>query len=264
MKTSEKISPLFLSVTAFLILLPLSFLVLWSISSKWLYPAVLPQQLAVKPFIQMIHDSSFLPAIMNSFVIAFATTFLTLVIALPAANYFAFQQQFSQRVVEVMIYLPLILPAVALITSSQVIFLKLGLNGSFFGVVLIHTYFCLPYGMQILLESYRQLGEGYRLTARSLGASRWLTFWQISWPLLRPGIATSASLVFIVSFSQYLPTFFIGGGRIVTLPLLLLPYANNGRYGIASAYSLLFLVCTIIGVLFLRKLIGGVQRGTKR
>ena len=118
--------------------------------------------------------------------------------------------------------------------------------------------------MQILLESYRQLGEGYSLTAQSLGAKPWSIFWQITWPLLRPGLTAAASLVFIVSFSQYLPTFFIGGGRIVTLPLLLLPYANNGRFGLASSYSLVFLGCTMVGVFIFKKAIGGIQRGTKR
>jgi putative spermidine/putrescine transport system permease protein len=139
--------------------------------------------------------------------------------------------------------------------------LELRLTGTFLGIILIHTYLCLPYAMQLLLESYRQLGEGYNLTAQSLGAGPWMTFWQITWPLLRPGVSTAAGLVFIVSFSQYLPTFFIGGGRIVTLPLLLLPYANNGRFGLASSYSLVFLGCTWLGVFILKKVIGGVNNG---
>lgn len=264
MKLSTKRNNLLLIIVALIVLIPLFLLILWSFSGKWMFPAIWPQKITFKVFKQMLSEPNFLPAILNSFVIALAVTIITILIALPAARFFAFQKKLSQRLVEVVIYLPLILPAIAIITSSQVLFLQLRLTGTFFGIILIHTYLCLPYAMQILLESYRQLGEGYRLTAQSLGGKPWTIFWQITWPLLRPGLSTAAILVFIVSFSQYLPTFFIGGGRIVTLPLLLLPYANNGRFSLASTYSLVFLICTMIGVFILKRVIGGKQRGIKR
>ncbi|MDT2640400.1 ABC transporter permease subunit [Enterococcus dongliensis] len=264
MNASSKKSSFLVGISAGLVLFPLILLVLWSFSKKWLYPNIWPQEMGISIFQQMSNEPNFLPASLNSFVIASATTITSLLIAVPAARYFAFQRTISQRLIEVIIYLPLILPAIAVITSSQVLFLQLHLTGTFGGIILIHTYLCLPYALQILLESYRQLGEGYSLTAQSLGAKPWSIFWQITWSLLRPGLTAAASLVFIVSFSQYLPTFFIGGGRIVTLPLLLLPYANNGRFGLASSYSLVFLGCTMVGVFIFKKAIGGIQRGTKR
>ncbi|MGM0166551.1 hypothetical protein IGI39_001511 [Enterococcus sp. AZ135] len=264
MKLSMKRNYFLLFLVAAMIVFPTLLLFCWSFSAEWMYPAIFPQEFSGKIYNQMINEPNFWPAVINSFVIAFATTLVSMVLALPAARYFAFQKKMSHRFIEIIIYLPLILPAIAIITSSQVIFLQLHLTGTFLGIILIHTYLCLPYTMQILLESYRQLGEGFSLTARSLGAKPWSIFWQITWPLLRPGILTSATFVFIISFSQYLPTFFIGGGRIVTLPLLLLPYANNGRFGLASSYSLVFLGCTLVGVFILKIAIGGIQSGTKR
>lgn len=235
-----------------IIVLPIIVLALWSVSGKWIFPALIPQKVDFNTIKHMINDPIFFPSILNSFVIASSTTVTSLAIALPAARYFAFQKDLSSRVVEGVIYLPLILPAIAIVTSSQILFLKFHLTGTFLGIVLIHTYVCLPYAMQILLESYRQLGEGYYLTAQSLGAKPWYIFHHITWPLLKNGVGTAATLVFIVSFSQYLPTFFIGGGQIITLPMLLLPYANNGRLVLASSYSIVFLICTLIGVFILK------------
>ncbi|OJG46547.1 hypothetical protein RV04_GL000975 [Enterococcus hermanniensis] len=259
----KRISFIFLAIIALLIILPLSLLFFWSFNGKWMYPTVFPEQYTLKVLHQMISETNFFPAILNTLVIALGATIGSLLIALPAARYFAFQKKWSQRFVEILIYLPLILPTIAITTSSQILFLRFHLTGSFSGIILIHIYFCLPYAMQILLESYRKMGEGYSITAYTLGAGSLRTFRLVTWPLLRPGIITSASLVFIVSCSQYLPTFFIGGGRIVTLPLLLLPYANNGRLGIASAYSLIFLGCTIVGVFILKMMIGGMNHGRK-
>lgn len=264
MRSASKRKSLLLIIVALIVLIPLALLILWSFSDKWMYPAIWPQKITIKVFKQMLNEPNFFPATLNSLVIALMLTIITILIALPAARYFAFQKRISQRFVEVVIYLPLILPTIAIITSSQVLFLQLHLTGTFFGIILIHTYLCLPYAMQILLESYRQLGDGYCLTAQSLGAKPWRIFYQITWPLLRPGLSAAATMVYIVSFSQYLPTFFIGGGRIITLPLLLLPYANNGRFGLASSYSIAFLICTMIGVFIIKNIIGGKQRGIKR
>lgn len=263
MKIKKRISFIFLGVIALLITLPLTLLFFWSFNGKWMYPAVFPEQYTLKIFRQMLQEPNFLSAILNTVLIGMGATIGSLLIALPAARYFAFQKKWSQRFVEILIYLPLILPVIAITTASQILFLKFHLTGSFSGVVLIHIYFCLPYAMQILLESYRKMGEEYSATAYTLGAGSLRTFYLVTLPLLRPGIITSASLVFIVSCSQYLPTFFIGGGRIITLPLLLLPYANNGRLGIASAYSLIFLGCTLIGVFMLKMMIGGISHGSK-
>lgn len=240
-----------------MILLPIFVLFLWSFSTKWIYPALFPEAIGLNHVKQMIAEPNFWPSILNSSWIAFLTTGLSLLLALPAARFLAFQKVVSKRWLEFIIYLPLILPAIAIITSTQLLFIQLRLTGTFTGIVLLHTYFALPYAMQILLNSYQQLGEEYQLTAQTLGAKSWQIFWQISFPLLRPGIMTAASLVFVVSFSQYLPTFFIGGGKIITLPLILLPYANNGRFGLASAYSLVFLLLTMIGVFGLKKILGG-------
>lgn len=264
MNATIKRHPIWVIIVIVGVCFPIALLFLWSFTSKWMYPAIFPQTFSLQTFFQMLDEPNFFPAVINTLVISLGTTLTSLLIALPAARYLAFQHHWSQRVIEISIYVPLILPAIAIITSSQVLFLQLHLTGSFVGVILIHTYFCLPYAMQILLASYRQLGEGYQLTAESLGAKPGMIFWQITWPLIRPGIITASSFVLIISSSQYLPTFFIGGGKIITLPLLLLPYANNGRLALASSYSLIFLTCMLFGLFILKRLIGGSYRGNKR
>lgn len=243
-------------VSLLLICLPLLVLLFWAINVSWMYPAIFPSQLGLKNLWLTSQEPNFWPGVLNSFFIASCATAVTLAIALPAAKFFAFQPFFSSKVVELFIYLPFILPAIAVITSTQTLFIQLYLTGTFTGIVLIHTYFMLPYALQILVESYLKMGQGYEQTAKTLGASFSQTFFQVTFPQLRPGISTAAGLVFIISFSQYLPTFFIGGGRIVTLPLILLPYANNGRFGLASVYSLLFLLTSLLGVYGWKLIIG--------
>lgn len=244
-----------------LTLFPILVLVLWAFSEKWIYPSIFPSEFTWKHFQMASQEPAFWPAVKNSISIGLIATITTLIIGMPAAKYFAFQNKLSARAVQVLIYLPLILPAISVITSLQVAFIQLGLSSTYRGVIIIHVYYMLPYALQILVESYRKVGTGFELTAKSLGANSWQNWWKITYPLLKPGISTAAMLVFIISLSQYLPTFFIGGGKIMTLPMILLPYANNGRYAMASVYSLVFLLIAIIITEMIKLVIGRRHNG---
>ena len=76
-------------------------------------------------------------------------------------------------------------------------------------------------------------------------------------PMIMLGIIVAATFAFIVSWSQYITTLLIGGGKIVTLPLLLFNFASAGRYAITGAISVLYLLPALMMVLLLsRKLTG--------
>ena len=65
--------------------------------------------------------------------------------------------------------------------------------------------------------------------ARSLGARSWAVLRHVTLPAILPGLLTGALFAFLVSWSQYLLTLAIGGGRVQTLPLILFAYASAGE-----------------------------------
>ena len=67
-------------------------------------------------------------------------------------------------------------------------------------------------------------------------------------PAILPGLLTGALFAFLVSWSQYLLTLAIGGGRVQTLPLMLYSFAAAGRNDLASAIAIL---CILPGLLVL-------------
>ena len=82
--------------------------------------------------------------------------------------------------------------------------------------------------------------------ARSLGASPLETFWYITLPAIMPGGIVGALFAFLVSWSQYILTLLIGGGRVVTLPLLLFNFATSGRNDVTGAISMIYIVPGIV------------------
>jgi putative spermidine/putrescine transport system permease protein len=88
--------------------------------------------------------------------------------------------------------------------------------------------------------------EEIEVEARTLGANLWEAFYYVTMPAIMPGMVVAALFAFMISLSQYLLTLLIGGGRVLTLPVLLLNFINSGDYPVASAISLVFIIPAVI------------------
>jgi putative spermidine/putrescine transport system permease protein len=66
----------------------------------------------------------------------------------------------------------------------------------------------------------------------------------VTLPAIAPGMAVAFAFAFLISWSQYLLTLLIGGGRVLTLPLQLVAFQRGGDEAITAALSLLYLAPT--------------------
>ena len=73
-----------------------------------------------------------------------------------------------------------------------------------------------------------------------LGANPFRAFLAITLPELLPGVLSSISMGFILSYSQYFTTLMVGGGRVKTIALVLVPYIQSGDRALSSVYSVAF------------------------
>ncbi|MPZ12745.1 MAG: ABC transporter permease subunit, partial [Kiloniellaceae bacterium] len=80
----------------------------------------------------------------------------------------------------------------------------------------------------------------------SLGAGRVQVFLQVTLPAIAPGLLVASMFTFLVSWSQYVTTLLIGGGRVITLPLVLFPVITGGNSSNAAAISLVFVAPAIV------------------
>ena len=122
------------------------------------------------------------------------------------------------------------------------LFLRLGLTGSIPGVILAHLIPVLPYMTLIMAAVFARFDPRFEAQARSLGATPFQTFRTVTLPAILPGLLIAGLFAFLVSWSQYLLTFAIGGGRVQTLPLLLFSFASAGRNDITAAVALLYIL----------------------
>lgn len=188
-------------------------------------------------------------AIGISLLIAFIVTVVNVVLAVPAANALVRYRIKGKWLAEAILFAPIIIPPFVSVMGIHLTFLRLGLTETVLGVVLAHLSPTLPYMVRAVMTSYSTLSVDWEDQARMLGAGPFQRFYSVVLPHLLPGIAAGASLSILISLSQYLITFIIGSGQVVTLPILLFPFISGGDPAVASAYSILFAGMAILALL---------------
>lgn len=136
-----------------------------------------------------------------------------------------------------LVYLPLILPAVLWVVGMQRLALHLGLENRWLGVMLTHSVAVLPYTLIALSPAYQGFDLRLWHTASSLGHGRWPFLLRVKWPLLRATLWSAFAVGFAVSVAQYLPTLYVGGGRISTVTTEAVTLASGGQRSLSAAFA---------------------------
>lgn len=239
---------------ALALVLPLLPLALWSLAHGWRFPDLLPQAWSLRAW-GVASSAGVLGSLGLTLGIAAATTALAALVGLPAGRALGLHDFPGKRAVLLLLLVPAVLPGIALVLGLHDLFLRLGLTGSTHGVILAHLVPVLPYMVLVMASVFAGFDTRIEAQARSLGAGPVRCFLQVTLPAVLPGLLTGAIFAFLVSWSQYLLTLAIGGGRVQTLPLVLYAYVAAGRNDVAGAIAVLY---ALPGILLLLGFIGRI------
>jgi putative spermidine/putrescine transport system permease protein len=89
-----------------------------------------------------------------------------------------------------------------------------------------------------------------------LGAPPWRVFFEVTLPLIRPGVIAGGIFAFIVSFDQLPISLFLVTPGGETLPVVLLNYIRFDLDGAIAAASMVSIVLALSAVLLLERIIG--------
>lgn len=252
---------LMLVVASMAPLLPLG---LWSVARGWYFPQILPATWTLEPWARALSPRSDIPeAFLTTTAIALAAAALSLVLGIPAGRALGLYRFRGKALVELALLAPVIVPGIAVGLGIHGVFLRLGLTNSALGVVLVHLVPTLPYVVFVMSGVFANYDAAAEAQARSLGARPLQVLWHVMLPAIAPGVAVAGLFAFLVSWSQYILTLTIGGGRVVTLPLLLYAQAGAGRNDQAGVLAVLSLAPgLVILALVARRITGrGVMIG---
>ena len=226
---------------------PIALLVLVSFARQWFWPSLLPAEWSAGGWAYVFTGASGIgEAMALSFGIAVAVMAVAVAVALPAARALAYHEFRFKQAVLFGIVLPVLAPPLASAMGIHSMFLRLGWVDSITAVIAVHLVPAIPYATLILMGSFSRFDREYEAQARTLGAGPIEVFRHVTIPAILPGLAVASSFAFLISWSQYLLTLLIGGGRVLTLPLQLVAFQRGGDIAVSAALSLVFVLPALL------------------
>ena len=246
------------AVLALALVAPMVPLAVWSFARGWRWPALLPQGWTLAAWDHALSASSGVPgAMLTGLAVSGCATVLALLLGVPAGMALGDLRFRGRGVVQALVVAPLLVPGIAVAMGLQGIFLRTGFANTGAGVVLVHLVPVLPYMILVVAAVAEGRDEGLAAQARTLGATPLQTLRHVTLPALAPGIAAGALFAFLVSWGQYALTVMIGGGKVVTLPVILYNFAASGRHDLTGAIAMIYVLPGILAVaLTARRLTG--------
>lgn len=240
------------------VLLPFVPLVLWAFSGRWFYPDLLPEQWGLRAWAYVFGTAGpqMAAALFHSVQVATATALFSVAAGVPAGRALGLYEFRGKDLVSIVLLLPVIVPPLCVAMGLHLWLIRIGLADSFAGVVLVHLTFCLPYAVFVMWGVFSNYNPDFEHQARSLGASPLRVIVRVTIPLTFPGILVAALFSFLLSWSQYLSTLIIGGGKVTTLPILLFALMGSGDRPVAAAVSLVFVAPALAALLVSARYLG--------
>lgn len=239
------------------VVLPGVSLLLRSFAFRWHYPDVVPGEWGLDAWTYTIDDTSrVFESLGNSLRIALLTTTLALLVGMPAARALGQHQFRGKRVVEWILMMPIIVPALVAAMGIHIVFIRLGLTATVLGVSLVHLIPATPYFVLVMSSVFANYSPALEETARTLGANKIRVFRYVTLPAISSGLLVACLFTFLISWSQYVTTVLIGSGILITLPMVLFPFLGQGNAAVAASITLIFVAPAVMVLILTSRSLG--------
>lgn len=193
----------------------------------------------------VVSSPEFREAVTNSATVAGVTALSTLVVGTLAAYGITRARSRLRPIVAVLLFLPLTLPGLFLGLSLLVVFARAEVSLSLTTVAIAHLVYVLPYYLLIAVAALQRLDPALEEVGADLGGGAWLVFRRVTLPQIWPILLAAALLAFLLSFDEFIITFFVIGPQS-TLPLFIFSSLRRTVDPTINAISSLLLLVTIL------------------
>ncbi len=213
-------------------------------------------------YINIWENRSLLDAFGNTMMIAAVSTILATIIGTVGAVGMYKYKFRGKGIIDGLLYIPVVIPEIVLGISLLTIFTNTHIPRGMLTLILAHVTFSIPYvifNVRARLSGYDNSIEEASL---DLGANRITTFFEVTLPVLAPGIAGGALLAFTLSIDDVIISYFVNG-QTKTYPLKVMESIKSGVAPDVNALSTLILVGTTLLVVLTQSNLFKKKKGGK-
>jgi multiple sugar transport system permease protein len=227
--------------------------------------------IATKPtgeaYSQIFQNDDFLLALVNSIGICLISTFVALVLGTMAAYAIARLDFPGKQTIVAMSLLISMFPQIALVTPLFKIETAIGIFDTWLGLILPYITFALPLGIYTLSAFFREIPWELEKAAKMDGATPYQAFRKVIAPLAMPGVFTTAILVFIACWNDFLFAISLTSTNDArTVPAAMSYFTGATTFekptaAIAAAGVIITIPIVIFVLFFQRRIVAGLTSG---
>lgn len=253
-----------LTVVLFVVLFPFLWMVLASFKNQ-VQIMSMDHLLVFNPipdnYVTVFSQYEFIKPIMNSLIVAVASTLLAILLGLPASYSIS---RYRQTMLGLVILMVRFIPGITFLIPWFIIFSNLGLTDTHLALSLSHLLINLPFVIWLMIPYFDSLPKELEEAAIVDGSSILGLFLKIVVPLSIPGIITASLLSFIFSWNNLVFSMALSGGNTQTLPLAMfnfITYASIDWGALMAAAVVITMPILVISLLTQRFIIEGLTAG---
>lgn len=220
------------------------------------FPDVLPREWGLNWWRNVLSQGILVESIFNSFVIACLSTFLSLMICLPAAYALARYDFFGKKFILFSFLFSNAYPKIGLYTAMGIVFYRLQLMGTIQGVLIIHIVNTLMFMVWLPSGAFRSIHRQQEEAARDVGAGPFTTFRKVTLPLAAPGIAVASIYTFLGSLDEAQGTLLVGFPQVQTMATSMYGMITQQPIQAGAVFALILMIPSGLVMVLFRKYIG--------
>jgi trehalose/maltose transport system permease protein len=247
--------------------------VVWIISLSFKDPATIsdgafiPHKWTWKNYSSIFHQSLFTDALRNSIGIALISTLIAVIIASMAA-YAISRLEFPGKTAILAAALAIAMfPPISIVGPLYNLWRNLGLFDTWQGLIIPYLTFTLPLAIYVLSAFFREIPWELEQAAQVDGATPFQAFQKVIVPLAAPGVFTTAILVFIFAWNDFIfAVSLTSTNHAQTVPAAISSFPGASQFqtpigSIAAAAVIVTIPIIVLVLLFQRRIVAGLTAG---
>jgi len=177
-----------------------------------------PAGYSLKHYEDFFTSSGWQQALRNSLSIAPMATLLSVGFGTLAAIGLSQPHVPFRRAIMAILISPMIVPLIISAAGMYFFYSRVGLQGTYMGVVLAHAALGIPFVIITVTATLVGFDRSLTRAAANMGADPLTTFFRVQMPLILPGVISGGLFAFITSFDEVVVVLFVGSANQQTLP----------------------------------------------
>ncbi|MFD2739524.1 ABC transporter permease [Sulfitobacter aestuarii] len=199
-------------------------------------------------YLGVFADTEVISVFGYSVAIAVLSTLVSVIVGTWIAVLLAERKFFGRAVIFGLTILPALVPGIISAIAFRIYARLLDIEPGMFAIIWAHAVHNVPFVVLVVVARLSTLPKSYGEAARDLGADPLVAFLRVTLPYLMPAIMGASIFCLLLSFDDFVRSFFLGGYE-PTLPVLIFAKLRSGMSPEINAIATVALILTaILGV----------------